>query len=142
MANAAVPARNVAERAGGHEEDTTSATEVKGEGHALSEAEAECADAIGVLAPRLRDGHDFQQVAIRVLEVEAPPASTAVDLAVGVVEWSAAVGQSPGLHPAEDGLELRLADMEGIVMALACPRVEPRSTPGFWGIGEVQGEDG
>jgi hypothetical protein len=92
VANAAVPARNVAERAGGHEEDTASATEVKGEGHALSEAEAECADAIGVLAPRLRDGHDFQQVAIRVLEVEAPPASTAVALAVGMGGWLAAVG--------------------------------------------------
>jgi hypothetical protein len=95
VANAAVTARDVAEREGGHEEDTASATEVEGEDHALSEAAAECADAIGVLAPRLRDGHDFQQVTIRVLEVEASPASTAVELAVGVVEWPATVGRSP-----------------------------------------------
>jgi hypothetical protein len=92
VANAAVTAHDVAEREGGHEEETASATEVKGEGHALSEAEAEYADAIGVLAPRLRYGHDFQQVTIRVLEVETPPTPAAVELAVGVVEWSAAVG--------------------------------------------------
>src|SRR5262245_35152091 len=95
---------------------------------------------MNALAPRLGHGHDFQQVAIRVFEVEAPPAPAGVELAVGVVEWSAAVGEPSGLHPAEDGLELRFADMEGIVMALACPGVEPRSAPGFWGVSEVQGQ--
>jgi hypothetical protein len=47
VANAAVTARDVAEREGGHEEDTASATKVEGEGHALSEAAAEYAVAIG-----------------------------------------------------------------------------------------------
>ena len=70
------------------------------------------------LAPRLGHGHDFQQVAVRVLEVEATPAPAGVDLAVGVAVGPAAVGESLGLHPAEDRLELRLADMEGVVMAL------------------------
>jgi hypothetical protein len=47
VANAAVTARDVAEREGGHEEDTASATKVEGEGHAISEAAAEYAVAIG-----------------------------------------------------------------------------------------------
>ena len=44
-------------------------------------------------APRLGHGHDFQQVAVRLLEVEATPASAGVDLAVGGAVWPAAVGE-------------------------------------------------
>src|SRR5262249_49092761 len=92
------------------------------------------------LAPRLGHGHDFQQVAVGVFEVESPSAPTGVELAVGMVEWSAAVGKPLGLHSVEDSLEFRLADMEGVVMALACPGVEPRPAPGFWRVGEVQSQ--
>src|SRR4249920_3122049 len=79
-------------------------------------------------------------MAVRVLEVEATPAPAGVDLAVGVVEWPAAVGKPLGLHPAEDRLELRLADMEGVVMTLAGPGVETRPAPCFGLIGEVKGQ--
>src|SRR5215471_15040784 len=89
-------------------------------------------------APRLGHGHDFQQVAVGVLKVETPAAPAGVELTVGVVEGPAAVGEPLGLHPAEDGLELRLTDMEGVVMALARPGVEARPAPGFWRVGEVQ----
>jgi len=30
--------------------------------------------------------------------------------------------------------------MEGVVMALACPGVEPRPAPWFWRVGEAQGQ--
>src|SRR5438093_12756721 len=68
------------------------------------------------LAPRLGHCHDLQQVAVRVLEVEAAPASAGVDLAVRVAVWPAAVGNSLGPHPAEDRVELRFADMDGVGM--------------------------
>src|SRR5437667_3056694 len=70
------------------------------------------------LAPRLGHGHDLQQVAVRVLEVEAAPASTGVDLAVRVAVWPAAVWDAFGLRPSKDRVELGVADMEGVVMAL------------------------
>ncbi len=63
------------------------------------------------LAPRLGHCHYFQQVTVRILEVEATPTPASIDLTVGVVVWPAAVGDSPGLHPAEDRLELSLTDM-------------------------------
>src|SRR4030095_16861859 len=91
-------------------------------------------------APRLATRHYFQQVAVRILEVEASPAPAGIDLAVGVVVWPAAVGESLGLHPTEDRLELRLADMEGVVMALAGPGVETRPAPCFGLIGKVKGQ--
>lgn len=91
-------------------------------------------------APGLANRHYFQQVAVRILEVEASPAPAGINLAVGVVVWPAAVGESLCLHPAEDRLELRLADMEGVVMALAGPGVETRSAPCFGLIGKVKGQ--
>src|SRR5947208_4637801 len=92
------------------------------------------------LAPRLGHGHDLQQVAVRVLEVEAAPASTGVDLAVRVAVWPAAVWDAFGLHPGKDRVELRVADMEGVVMALARPGVEPGPTPWLGLVGEVKGQ--
>src|SRR5919108_370823 len=81
------------------------------------------------LTPRLRHCHDFQQVAIRVLKIEATATAAGINLAVRVIVWPTPVGEPPGLHPAEDRLEVRLTDMEGIVMAL-----------GFWIVGEVKGQ--
>ena len=90
------------------------------------------------LAPRLGHGHDFQQVTIRILEVEPAPAPAAVEFAIGVAVWSAAIRKPLGLYPAEDRLELWLADMERIVMALARSGVKPRPAPWLWLVGEVQ----
>src|SRR5262249_18378201 len=92
------------------------------------------------LAPRLGHGHDFQQVAVGVFEVEPPSAPTGVELPVGMIEWSAAVGEPLALHSAEDGIKLRLAAMAGVVMALACLGVEPGPAAGFWRVGEVQSQ--
>jgi hypothetical protein len=52
-------------------------------------------------------------MAVEVIEIEATPAPAGVDLAVGTVVGPAAVGQA-----LEDRLELRVADMESVVMAL------------------------
>src|SRR3989442_1319325 len=92
------------------------------------------------LAPRLGHCHDLQQVAVRVLEVETAPAPAGVDLAVGVAVWATAVGDPLGRHPGEDRLELRLADMERVVMALARPGVEARPAPQFWLVRKVKGQ--
>lgn len=61
------------------------------------EKEAEDSGIQFFLASRLGNGHYFQQVAIRVLEVKASPAPALVDLAVSMAEWPAAVGEFPGL---------------------------------------------
>jgi len=61
------------------------------------------------LAARLGHRHYFQQVAVRVFEVEASPAPAGIDLSVGVVVWPAAVGEPLGLHSTEDRFELRVA---------------------------------
>src|SRR2546422_749595 len=92
------------------------------------------------LAPRLGHCHDLQQVAVRVLEVETAPAPAGVDLAVGVAVWATAVGDPLGRHPGEDRLELRLADMERVVMALARPGVEARPAPQFWLVRKIKGQ--
>src|SRR5262245_62817734 len=64
-------------------------------------------------------GHDLQQVTVDVLEVEGTAAAAcAVDLHVLVVEGAAAVGDARRLHPCVDAVELRIADVEGIVNAL------------------------
>src|SRR4051812_679292 len=57
-------------------------------------------------------------MAIGIFEVKAPPAPTSVDLAIGVVVRPTAVRQSFGLHSLVNRLEFRVADVEGIVMAL------------------------
>src|SRR5687768_12779944 len=80
-------------------------------------------------AARLRHRHDFQQVAVRILEIETAPATTGVDLTVGGLVGLAAVGDAPALDPAEDGLELCFAHVEGVVT-----RARVRL------VGEIQGQ--
>jgi hypothetical protein len=46
-----------------------------------------------VLTLHLEHSHHFQQVAVRIFAVEAPPAPAGVELAVGVGVWSTAVGR-------------------------------------------------
>src|SRR6266550_4319697 len=54
------------------------------------------------LSPRFRHCHYFQKVAIRILEVDASPATAGVELAVRVIVGPASVRESLRLHPAED----------------------------------------
>ena len=75
----------------------------------------------GLRRPRCQGlgGHDLEQVTVDVLEVEgAAAAACAVDLHVLVVEGAAAVGDARRLHPFVDAVELRIADVEGVVNAL------------------------
>src|SRR5262245_13164499 len=63
-------------------------------------------EGLSALGSRLGDGHDLEQVAVRILEIEAASAPAGVDLAVGVAVRLTAVRNPPGLHPAQDRLEL------------------------------------
>src|SRR6058998_1262939 len=89
------------------------------------------------LASRLRHRHDFQQVTIRIFEIETAPAAARVNLAIGVIEGPTAVGQLSGLDLLENRIEFDIADMEGVVMAVARAGVE---APWFRVVGEGQGE--
>src|SRR5262245_55440577 len=91
-----------------------------------------------ISGPGLSHGHHLQQVSIRILEVEATPAPACVDLAVGMVVRPTAIPELTGLYPAKDGVELRVADMKGVMMAPARPRVETGPAPGFRLIGKVK----
>src|SRR5439155_3055224 len=93
------------------------------------------------LASRLGHRHDFQQVAVGILEVEAAPAATGVDVAVGGAVRLAAVQKCLGLHPAKNCLELGVADMEGVVKARAGLGVQMiRPAPVLGRVGEGQGQ--
>src|SRR5208282_4707102 len=94
----------------------------------------------GALTARLGHGHHFQQVAVRVLEVETAAAATSVSLAVGVAVWPAAVRDTLRFHPGQDCVELGFVDVEGVVMALAGPWIEARATPRLSLVGEVKGQ--
>src|SRR5262245_16521744 len=54
---------------------------------------------------------------VRILKVETASTTTFVDLPIGMTERATAVRYSPGLHPAENRVEVSLADMKHIVMA-------------------------
>src|SRR3984893_10437676 len=63
-------------------------------------------------------GQHFEDVAIRVLEIEAAAAMPVVDLHVGARAWAAAIGNALVLDPGEDRVELGFADLEGVVVVL------------------------
>src|SRR5882762_1928138 len=92
------------------------------------------------LSPRFRYCHYFQKMAVRILEVDASPATAGVELAVRVIVGPASVRESLRLHPAEDRVELRIADVKGVVMALAGPGIETRLAPSFGLVGEGEGQ--
>ena len=76
---------------------------------------------------------------MRLLEVEATPASAGVDLAVGGAVWPAAVGEP--LACTRPKIASNSASlMESVVMALACPGIETRPAPELWLVGEVKGQ--
>src|SRR5262245_23154867 len=59
---------------------------------------------------------DFQQVAARVLEIDAPPAVVTVDLPCLGPRRIGPMGEAPFLHAAEDLVELRFAHEESVVL--------------------------
>src|SRR5262245_792128 len=69
------------------------------------------------LASGLGHSHYLEQVTVRVLKVETAAAPASIDFLVGVVKWSAAVGETLCLDTTEDVIELRIADVEGVMMA-------------------------
>src|SRR5438093_4271389 len=78
---------------------------------------------------RLGHCHHFQQVAVRILEIEATPATPGVDFAIGMVKWPATVGEPFGLHTPEDRIKLRIVNVKSIVMTLASPGIEAWAAP-------------
>jgi hypothetical protein len=75
--------------------------------------------------------HYFQQMAVRILEVETASATTFVDFVVAVAERSTAIRNPFGLYPIEDRIEVGLADVKSIVMTAAASWIEARPTPGL-----------
>src|SRR5262249_40266409 len=82
----------------------------------------------------------FQQVPVRIFEVKAAAAAPVVDVAVVVAVGAAAVGDSFCVHPGEDGIELGIADMESVVVALASPWVVAAIAPALGCVGESQSQ--
>src|SRR6267142_830237 len=78
---------------------------------------------------------------VGILEVEATAAPAGVDLAVCVAVRLAPVGECLGLHPAEDGLELLVADVKREVETQTVPRRNGGLAPRVRIVGEVEGED-
>jgi hypothetical protein len=64
-------------------------------------------------------------VAVGIFEIDAAAAVPSIGLHVILREWTAAVGDSGLLDSTEDRIELRIADVESVVMHLeAIPVVE------------------
>src|SRR5262249_28713422 len=74
-------------------------------------------DAATAVVGYLRRQH-FEHVPVRIAEIEAAAAATAIDLHVIKRAGAAAISNSLGAHPLEDLVELRLIDLEGVVVAL------------------------
>ena len=63
-------------------------------------------------------GHELQQMAVGVFEVDAATVSAMVDVHVFAIEGAAAVGDTLRLDAAEDVVEVLFRDVEGVVMAV------------------------
>src|SRR5262245_18099648 len=66
----------------------------------------------------LRHGHQLENVAIEVLEVDPSPAVPIIELRVVKCPRSTAEGEPGSLHPLQDRVEFGVADVERIMMAL------------------------
>src|SRR5205823_14820441 len=84
--------------------------------------------------------HHFQQVSIRIFEVKSAAATPVVDTAVVVAVRAAAVGDAFGFDPSKDGIEVGVAEMEGVVVALASARIVAAVAPAFGAVAESQRE--
>src|ERR1700684_4486729 len=70
-------------------------------------------------------GKKLQDVAVGILEIDAAPAAPGVDLHVLLRERTASVWNAGLFDPTEDRVELRVADVESVVVHLeAVPVVE------------------
>src|SRR5215469_2724114 len=67
---------------------------------------------------RSGSGEKLQHVAVGILEVDAASAAPGIDLHILLRERAAAVGDAGLFDSAEDRVELRVADVERIVMHL------------------------
>src|SRR5215469_15926143 len=63
-------------------------------------------------------GHDFDDMAVRVVEIDPTSTAAMVDVAVGARARPAAIADPRRLHSAENLIELGLADHEGVVVRL------------------------
>src|SRR5262249_26568116 len=68
--------------------------------------------------PRVADGEDLPEVTVGILPVEVLAAEAPVDLHVGLAERGAAVRDARRLDAAEDRVELGVAHVEAVVVAL------------------------
>ena len=84
--------------------------------------------------------HYFEQVAVRIFEVESAPAAPRVDAAVGGVVRSIAIRQSFRFDAREDAIVVRIADVERVVMTLILGGVITRIPPALGLVGECQGQ--
>src|SRR5215475_14124173 len=74
-------------------------------------------DAATAVGGYLRRQH-FEHVPDRIAQIEAAAAATAIDLHVVKRAGAAAISNSLGTHALENLIELRLTDLEGVVVAL------------------------
>ena len=66
----------------------------------------------------LRYGHEFKHMAVEVAKIDAASAVPVVELAVVEAPRCAAIDELRLANAAEDGIELGIADVEGVVVAL------------------------
>src|SRR3954462_4453717 len=66
----------------------------------------------------LRHGHEFEHMAVRVAKIEAAASVPVVELTVVQAPRRAAIGELRLANACEDGVELAIADVEGVVVAL------------------------
>src|SRR5262245_28332755 len=61
-------------------------------------------------------GYDFEEVTVWILEIDSAPTVVVIDFTFYFLRGIGPVGQLPIAHPADDCIELGLADQEGIVL--------------------------
>ena len=64
----------------------------------------------------VRTGNDFQQVAVRVVEVESAPTVPGIDLVALVAPGVSPVCQAPFTNPLEDLVEFELVHQESVML--------------------------
>src|SRR5262245_59738392 len=84
--------------------------------------------------------HDFQQVAIRILEIKTAAAPACVDPAVRGIVRSVAVGHALRFDSREDAIVIRVADVESVVVTLLGCRIIAGVSPAFGFIRKSQRE--
>jgi len=72
----------------------------------------------GHVEASVRYGHEFEHMAVRVAKVDAAAAVPIIELTVIEAPRCAAVRQLRLANAAQDGIELGIADVEGVVVAL------------------------